>query len=114
MSSMSWGDHLLSLEEWDELDFEPQGRGELSEGVVLVVPRPAAVHQRAVLRLGHDLDRQLPAELTVLPDLEVVVQTRTPATVRVPDLVVIARSIAEPNPPRVDAADVVLAVEIVS
>jgi len=65
-------------------------------------------------RLADQLDRQLPDELTALSDVEVTIDARHPRTVRVPDVVVTADKRAQENPPRLDAADVLLAVEIVS
>jgi Uma2 family endonuclease len=87
---------------------------ELVEGVLIVAPRPAFVHQRVMARLATELDRQLPAELAASPDVEVVVDAWFPPTVRVPDVVVVPTAVADRNPARVEAADVVLAVEIVS
>ena len=114
MSTVPWPDHLLTLAEWDALPADDLRRYELFEGVLLVVPRPAPRHQRAMVRLASELDRQLPDELTALADVEVVVDPGDPATVRVPDVVVVATARAEENPARFSAGDVLLAVEIVS
>lgn len=43
-----------------------------------------------------------------------VIDAVHPATVRFPDVVVVPTRVAERNPPRLDAADVLLAVEIIS
>lgn len=112
--SSAWPDHLVTLAEWDELSVNPAHRYELVEGVVLVVPRPAALHQRAMVRLAAELDRQLPADLCALADVEVVVDAGDPPTVRVPDVLVTRTHVAEANPRRVLAKDVLLAVEILS
>jgi Uma2 family endonuclease len=114
MTTASWPDHLLTLTEWDTLSEDTSRRCELVEGVLLVVPRPAPLHQRAMVRLTSELDRQLPDHLTALADVEVLVNTRYPATVRVPDVVVVQTSTAQGNPPRLVVADVLVAVEIVS
>jgi len=113
MSSLPWPDHLLDLAEWDSLP-DDGTKNELVEGVLIAVPRPAPLHQRVMLRLGTTLDAQLPDELTALPDVEVLVEAGPPATVRAPDVAVVHSRVADGNPPRIDAADVLLAVEIVS
>ncbi len=114
MTTASWPDHLLTLTEWDALPEDTSRRCELVEGVLLVVPRPAPLHQRAMVRLASELDRQLPDHLTALADVEIVVNAGYPATVRAPDVVVAQTSTAQRNPARLAAADVVIAVEIVS
>jgi Uma2 family endonuclease len=115
--SLTWPDHLLSLTEWIELPQDTSHRLELVEGVLLVVPRPTALHQRAAARLATMLDDRLPHDLCALVDVEVVVEAGAgggPATVRAPDVVVVPSALAAQNPARFDAADVVLVVEIES
>lgn len=112
--SAPWPDHLLSLAEWDALPEDNTRHYELAEGAMFVTPRPVPSHQRAAFRLCHQLDVGLPVELTPLPEVEIVVERGEPATVRAPDLIVVATELAEQNPPRFDAADVLVAVEIVS
>ena len=114
MVTASWPDHLLTLDEWGALPEDTSRQYELVEGVMLVVPRPAPLHQRVMVRLTSQLDAQLPDELTAVADVEVVLDTRHPATVRAPDVVVIRTSRVEQNPARFEAADVLVAVEIVS
>lgn len=114
MTAAPWPDHLLTLDEWDHLPEDPFRHCELAEGVLVMEPRPAPLHQRATWRLTDQLDSQLPDELTALPEVEVVVNARRPITVRVPDVVVTTDKRAQENPSRLDAADVLLAVEIVS
>ena len=111
--ALPWPDHLLSLTDWATLPADPTRRYELVEGVLLVTPRPAFLHQRAMLRLGADLDRQLPHRLSVASEVEIVIGAE-PTTVRVPDLLIVPTAVADTNPPRVAAADVLLAVEITS
>ncbi len=65
-------------------------------------------------RLTDQLDRQLPDELTALPDVEVLIDPRHPATVRAPDVVITRDLRAAENPSRLVAADLLVAVEIVS
>lgn len=114
MTTASWPDHLLTLAEWNALSEDTSRRYELVEGVLLVIPRPAPMHQRVMVRLAAELDRQLPDELTALADVEVEIDTRYPATVRAPDIVIVPTSRAQQNPPRLVAADVLVAIEIVS
>ena len=68
MSAAPSPDHPLSLAEWDVLPEDTSHRYELVEGILLVAPRPAPLHQRAMVRLTADLDRQLPDQLTALAD----------------------------------------------
>ena len=114
MSAATWPDHLLSLAEWDVLPEDTSHRCELVEGILLVAPRPASLHQRAMVRIAAELDRQLPERWTALADYEVVVDASFPPTVRAPDVVVVSTARAQDNPPRLPAGDVLLAVEIVS
>lgn len=114
MTTAPWPDHLLTISEWDALAEDGSRSQELVEGVLLVVPRPAPRHQRAVVRLAAGLDSQLPDDLTALADVEILIEAAYPATVRVPDVVVVPASRVEQNAPRLDAADVVLVVEVVS
>jgi Uma2 family endonuclease len=111
--TLSWPpNHLLTLEEWEALP-EGEYRSELAEGVLFVVPNPLSWHQKAGMRLGYRVDEQLPPQLTAITELEVVVSD-PPLTIRVPDLLVTRTALYETNPPRVPAADVLLAVEILS
>jgi Uma2 family endonuclease len=61
-----------------------------------------------------DLNRQLPSTLYASSDVEVVIDSSFPATVRTPDVLVISESLFLRNPPRIDASEVLLAVEIIS
>jgi Uma2 family endonuclease len=60
------------------------------------------------------LDLRRADSLVVLQEVEITVEAGFPPTVRDPDLVVVNRSVVDRNPVRVEAADVVLVVEIVS
>lgn len=86
-------------------------RYELQEGVLVMSPKPVRRHQIAMARLFGQLERQLPEQWEVVPDFEVIVRAAHPATVRAPDLAVVRRGGAQA---RVPAADVLLAVEIMS
>lgn len=106
--------HLLTLQEWDALPEDTSRHYELAEGVLLVSPKPAPLHQIAMGNLMVDLNRQLPGTLVATQDTEVVVNPRFPATVRAPDVLVTSASRIRQNPPRFDAGDVLLAIEIIS
>jgi Uma2 family endonuclease len=111
--TLPWPDHLLTLEEWEALP-EPEGlRYELVEGVIAHSPTPPPRHQRAVGRLGCELDDHVTRTLIALPRVEVVVAD-PPPTIRIPDLVVTNTERYEEIPPRLVASDVLLAVEVLS
>jgi Uma2 family endonuclease len=114
LTAAPWPDHLLTLAEWDALPEDSSRRYELVEGVLLVVPRPTPMHQLIMLRLGAELDRQLPDGLAVLPDVEVLVEGGPIPTVRAPDLVAVPSARAEQNPSQLATADIQLVIEIVS
>ncbi|MGW4326506.1 Uma2 family endonuclease [Nocardia sp. NPDC004573] len=111
---VTWPDHLLTLEDWIALPEDSSRSYELVEGVLVVSPKPVSQHQRAVLRLGAQLEPQLPATLGVLADTEVVIDAGSLPTIRVPDILVVPEAGIEANLPRYDAEDVLLAVEILS
>lgn len=77
----------------------------------MVSPRPRPAHARVVLSLATHLSGQLPAGLEVLIKVDVVIDPHTPATVRVPDLIVRPRSAVEFP---IAADQVVLAIEVMS
>lgn len=114
--SHTWPDHLLSLAEWSELPRDPSHRMELVEGVLLVVPRATLLHQSAMHALCSMLKGQLPPGLHPVGDCEVVLTSGDGpgqlATVRAPDVIVVPSELVRANRPRVDAADVRLAIEI--
>jgi Uma2 family endonuclease len=105
---------LVTLEEWDALELDEARRWELVEGGIVMTPRPRPLHQVVSFNLAQLIRTALPASLAVLLEVEVTVEARFPPTVRDPDLVVVNRSVVDRNPVRVDPADVVLIVEIVS
>ncbi|TLF74510.1 Uma2 family endonuclease [Nocardia cyriacigeorgica] len=111
---MHWPDHLLTLADWDALPEDNSRSYELVEGVLIVSPRPLALHQRAIWRLAGQLESQLPEKLGALPEVELIVDAKAPPTVRIPDLIVVPTTEIEGNPARWDADDVLLAVEILS
>lgn len=107
----TWPDHQLTLEEWEALPADEAFRLELVEGMLSIMPKPVALHQRATTRVGYRVDDQLPDDLTALVDVEIVV-TDVPVTLRVPDVLVTRANLVDDNPPRLEARDVILAVEI--
>jgi Uma2 family endonuclease len=108
-----WPDHLLTVEEWEQLAEDERFRMELVEGVLSIVPKPSQRHQKAATRLAYRLDEQLPSELTATAEVEVVV-SGSPLTIRVPDVSVTRTDLYEANPPRIAAEEVRLAVEVLS
>lgn len=91
----------------------PERRIEVVEGVVLQVPRLSLLHQCAVSRLTHLIDEWQSSDYSALPEVEMVVSA-TPLTVRVPDVLVAPSSVVDANPPRFDAGDVRLVIEVLS
>jgi Uma2 family endonuclease len=114
MSIAPWPDHLLTLEEWDALPEDNSRHYELAEGVLVVSPRAASLHNLAMVNLTFDLNRQLPSTLAATADTEVVIDPGFPATVRAPDVLVTSASHLRENPVRFDPGDVLLAIEIIS
>jgi Uma2 family endonuclease len=114
MSTAAWPDHLLTLAEWEALPKDRAHRLELVEGVLLVTPRPVPLHQHAMVRLTYELTGQLPRDLVAVADVEVVIEAGFPPTVRAPDIVVVPTALLDSGVTRFRAADVLLAVEIVS
>src|SRR5689334_13977444 len=110
MAIAPWPDHLLSLAEWEALEYDPLRRLELVRGAVVVVPRPTVFHQHAITTLCGWLRGGLPATLVALPEVEVLVDAGPPATARTPDVVVVPRSAIAADRARVAASDVRLAV----
>lgn len=111
--SLTWPNQHLTLAEWAALPEAEGARVELVEGLVVMTPMPLFWHQRMAARLSVRLDDQLPSEFAAGAAVEVVV-SNPPPTVRIPDVVVTRNSVAAHNPPRIDAADVLLAVEVLS
>jgi Uma2 family endonuclease len=105
---------LLGLEAWDRLEPAESQRIELVDGALIVTPRPQFSHSLASGRLHRLLDAQAGAGHVVLIESEVVIDPDFPATVRIPDLMVIHRSAMMPGAYRATPEDVVLAVELVS
>lgn len=113
MTTHAWPDHLLSLDEW-AIQPTQDRHCELAEGVLIVSPRPAPAHQWLIVRLAAVLNAQLPDHLAACSETEVVIVPGDAATVRVPDIVVTTFEAMRHASSRLAAADVLLAVEVVS
>lgn len=102
---------LYTVEEFEQLPEDNTFRYELQDGVIIVSPRPSNLHMKVLLRLGAQIDSQLPRDLDVLPEVDVDLELAT-RLVRVPDLVVLPADLERKGANR--ASDVRLAVEILS
>jgi Uma2 family endonuclease len=102
---------LMTLDEWDALPEDNSAHYELQEGVLVASPKWGRKHQIALVRLATEIAPQLPPDFDLLLSFEVVVDAEWPATVRVPDLVVVSAGGGEK---RVIADEVLLAVEIIA
>lgn len=109
----TWPDHLLDLDEWSALPEDSSRRFELAEGVLSVAPRPIARHQKLIKRIAAQLDAASVGRFEALPEFELVVEGGAAATVRVPDLVLAPCDLPDATP-RLDAADAVGVVEVLS
>ncbi len=100
----------MSLDDWRALGEETSQRYEVQEGVLIVSPQPRQRHQNVVLGLGSQLLAQRPDGVRVTPEADVIIDPHTPATVRIPDLVVCRGD----EDATLTAADVLVAIEILS
>lgn len=114
MTAEAWRNHLVSLDEWDAMPEDLCRRVELVDGVLQVVPSPIPRHQRAARKLANWLDEQLGEHLIAEHDVDVVLKSQPRTTVRRPDVVVVSVESYGDGGHRLDAADALLAVEIVS
>jgi Uma2 family endonuclease len=101
---------LLSLDQWCALGEDTSVRCELQEGVLIVSPKAMLRHQRAISRLLVQLSAQVSADLCVTTEPAVVIDPATPATVRIPDLVIER----DRDTGMLSAGDVIVIVEILS
>ena len=111
MSSPTYPDHLLTLDDWVALPDHEQHHIEVCEGVLIASPPPGNRHDHAEMMLAMQLDDQLPGDLCVLGGVEVLVSDN-PLTVRKPDVIVVDRSLGEADPDRAPVGEVRLVVEI--
>ena len=102
---------LLTLQDWDALPEDDEFHTEVAEGVLIVSAKPVSRHQRVAFQLAVALEHGLPPTLRQVQEVDVLLR-ESPLTVRSPDLVVIPVEVAERNPKRFAASDIVLAVEV--
>lgn len=115
MTALPRPDHLLTLDEWDELPEDQIGRSELVDGVLVMTPSAGSDHQTVVKRLSRVLDAAFDgAGLETVPDIDVALVAAFPPLVRRPDLVGVPQAVLRSHPKRFVAEDVVLAIEVVS
>lgn len=109
-----WPRGLLTLADWDALpEDECYRRTEVAEGVLVFWPGQTGRHQYGRFRLATFLERQLPEQHNAVPAVEVLLSLE-PLTIRVPDIVVAPDSLILSDAERLHAADVLLAVEVLS
>ncbi len=100
----------MSLDDWRALGEDAAVRSELQEGVLIVSPSPGPSHQDAITALILQVGPVVPAAWKVAPDLDVIIDSSFPPTVRRPDL-----SVRKADAGREVSADqVLLIVEILS
>lgn len=104
--------HRYTVDEFAALPVDRTARYELQEGAVVVSPRPARLHMNVLGKLFFQLTEQLPADLRAWIEIDIDLELDTPV-VRVPDIVVTNHPVRY-EVPITKAADVVLAVEIIS
>lgn len=102
--------HLLSLEEWDALGEDPRSHTELQEGVLIVSPKPRPEHQYAAGVVFSVLHEATPDGFRAFPEIDLIIEAGTPASVRAPDVVVMPRDASRPF----EASEAVLVVEVLS
>ena len=97
----------------DDLDAMPEDnvRRELLDGVLLVSPSPSSIHQVIAMRLGVTLEQTCPEHLFVSQANDVQISRRRQL---IPDVLVTTFEAARRGTGKFAAAEVVLAVEIVS
>lgn len=111
---MTWPDHLLSLEEFEQLPEDNSRRYELQEGVLHVTPKAASLHQRVVGVLIGVLNSHFTDGWEAVLDVEVVLVQAWPPTLRIADIAVTSTALIDQNPNRLHAQDVILAIEVIS
>ncbi|MFJ4658568.1 Uma2 family endonuclease [Nocardia sp. NPDC088792] len=103
----------MTLSEWSALPENNRHCRELVDGVLVVAPQPPR-HQLAVWRLAAQLERALPRGIAALARIELVIDEEHPATVRVPDVLVVGGAAGASHVTRVWPGDVLAAIEIVA
>ena len=112
--------HLLTVAEYAQLGEDDHGRYELQDGRLLMSPSPAPDHMIVTAMLVVQLSEQLPADLQVIPDVDIdleLVPPGQPGWSRRPDLIVVHQVAVERvrrEGGLLRACEVVVVVEIVS
>ena len=111
---------LLTVEAYAALGEDDRYRSELQEGNLVMSPSPAPNHMIVMRKLLIQLDGQLPADVQVIPDIDVDLELAPrgkPGFVRRPDLIIVHHAAVD----RVHrhggilrASEVLVIVEIVS
>lgn len=115
MTSITWPDHLLTLEEWDAMPEDVCRRFELVDGVLQMSPSPTTNHQVAMAFLCAQLNEALMAhQLIAVPDVDVALVESFPPLLRAPDVTVVPLADVRAGLNRCRADQVRLAVEIIS
>ncbi|MGW1678581.1 Uma2 family endonuclease [Saccharopolyspora sp. NPDC002376] len=112
MNTVSWPDHLLTLDEFVALPEDNSRHYELQEGVLTGAPRPDGWHQRVACSLASALDDALPCGWEPIFSVEVVVEERWPPTVRVPDVAIVPTRLIDEDGRLLFASDLLGVVEV--
>lgn len=103
-----------TVEEFAELPMDRSARYELQEGTLILSPRPSRPHVIVIGELYAQLRQQLSAtDLVAIPDVDVHLEP-LPATVRVPDLVIVRAEVLEQDEHLTPSSGTVVAVEVLS
>ena len=103
--------YVSSLEEWYALPEETEDKYELVEGWLVMAPKPTDWHQIASRRFSIVIEPYLPPGYAVIQEVEVLIQ-ESPPTLRVPDVLVVARDSIGTRPK--NGSEVLLAIEVIS
>jgi Uma2 family endonuclease len=104
--------HYHTVADFAALPEDNSLRYELQEGVIVVSPRPAYVHQVVSGELYLQVRPQLPRDLAIVQELDVDLQLPTPR-VRIPDLIILPKDVARRDGLK-RASDILVAIEILS
>jgi Uma2 family endonuclease len=110
---LAWPHDLLTLAAWDGLPEDALPRCELVEGTLHVTPSPLVGHARWLCRIARWFDDVLPPGLEFLQGQDLLCDPDPTPTVRRPDVMVVRAGLPD-DTKRVDPADVVGVVEILS
>jgi Uma2 family endonuclease len=112
-SAIDWNNWPIDGWTTDDLDAMPEDgmRRELVDGVLLVSPAPARIHQIVTRRLANELEGACPARYGVVDGAEVRISKRRSL---IPDVLVATIESIHDDTPQLGPEDVVLAVEVVS